>query len=145
MSEKTTVAAVEGLLVAHPSAPRLLGSRCKAGGTYYFPAEHTLCRTPTCSSTELESVELSTEGVLWSYTSANYKPPAPFVAKEPFEPFAIAAVTLEREQLTVLGQVVPGVGVDALKTGMAMELTLGTLHEDDEQRYLTWQWKPVGH
>ena len=45
-------------------------------------------------------MRLSRTGKVWSYTSANYKPPAPFVAKEPFAPFAIAAVELEEEGIT---------------------------------------------
>jgi uncharacterized OB-fold protein len=65
------------------------------------------------------------------------------VAKEPFEPFAIAAVELEEEGITILGQVADGIGVDALKTGMAMELVLRELYEDDEHVYFTWNWKPT--
>jgi len=82
-------------------------------------------------------------GKVWSYTSANYKPPLPFVAKEPFEPFAIAAVELEKEGITILGQVADGVGVDALATGMPMELVLRELYQDDEHVYFTWNWKPT--
>jgi uncharacterized OB-fold protein len=65
------------------------------------------------------------------------------VAKEPFEPFAIAAVELEEEGMTILGQVADGVGVDALTTGMPMELVLRELYQDDEHIYFTWNWKPI--
>jgi hypothetical protein len=65
------------------------------------------------------------------------------VAKEPFEPFAIAAVELEEEGITILGQVADGIGVDALKTGMPMELVLRELYEDDEHVYFTWNWTPT--
>jgi uncharacterized OB-fold protein len=40
--------------------------------------------------------------------------------------------------------VVPGWGVSDLAVGMEVELVLGTLYEDDENEYLTWQWQPVG-
>jgi uncharacterized OB-fold protein len=120
-----------------------MGTQCRACGTYFFPAEKTFCRNPACDHADLAEVKLSRRGKVWSYTSANYKPPAPFVAKEPFEPFAIAAVELEEEGITVLGQVADGIGVDALKTGMPMELVLRELYEDDEHVYLTWSWKPV--
>ena len=142
MTEKTHAPAVEGLFTMDPLAPRLLGTQCRACGTYFFPAEKTFCRNPRCDRADLQEVELSPNGTLWSYTSANYKPPAPFVAKEPFEPFAIAAVELEQEGLTVLGQVVAGVGVEDLTTGMPMELVLEELYEDDEHVYMTWKWKP---
>ena len=125
------------------SQPRLLGTQCRACGTYFFPAETTFCRNPSCDRADLEPVELSRTGTVWSYTSANYEPPSPFVAEHPFQPFAIAAVELEKEGITVLGQVADGIGVDALQTGMPMELVLRTLYEDDDRVYLTWKWRPV--
>jgi uncharacterized OB-fold protein len=144
MSEKTRAPAVEGLFTMDPSEPRLVGTRCRGCGTYFFPAEKTFCRNPACDDASLEEVALSRTGKVWSYTSASYKPPPPFVAKEPFEPFAIAAVELEAEGLTVLGQVADGIGADALRTGMEMELVLRELYEDDDHVYLTWSWKPLG-
>jgi hypothetical protein len=143
MTEKTNVPVVEGLFTMDPRAPRLLGTRCRACGTYFFPAERAFCRNPACDRADLEEVQLSRTGRLWSYTSANYKPPAPFVAKDPFEPFAIAAVELEQEGMTILGQVVDGVAVGELRTGMPMELVLAALYEDDEHVYFTWKWTPM--
>jgi uncharacterized OB-fold protein len=143
MKEKTRTPAVEGLFTMPPHQPHLLGTRCGGCGTYFFPVEKTFCRNPACDQADLQEVELSRIGKLWSYTNANYKPPAPFVAREPFEPFAIAAVELEKEGVTILGQVADGLSVDALKTGMSMELVLRELYEDDEQIYMTWSWKPV--
>ena len=55
----------------------------------------------------------------------------------------VLTVELERERMVVLGQVVPGVGVESLAAGMEMELVLGTLYEDDENEYVVWKWKPV--
>ena len=143
MTDKTNAPAVEGLFTMHPSAPRLLGTQCRACGTYFFPAERSFCRNPGCDKADLQEVELSRTGKLWSYTGANYKPPAPYVAKEPFEPYAIAAVELEKEGLTILGQVADGILPNALRTGMAMELVLRELYQDDEHVYLTWNWKPI--
>ena len=142
MSQKSRAPAVEGLFTMDESEPRLLGTQCRACGTYFFPAETTFCRNPSCDRADLEPVELSRTGTVWSYTSANYKPPSPFVAEEPFQPFAIAAVELEKEGITVLGQVADGIGVDALQTGMPMELVLRELYEDEEHIYMTWSWKP---
>ena len=143
MTEKTRVPAVEGLFRMDPDRPHLLGTRCRSCGTYSFPAEQGFCRNPRCNASDLEEVELSRTGTLWSYTSAGYQPPPPFVAKEPFEPFAIAAVSLEREGMTILGQVAAGTGVDGLTTGMRMELVLDELYEDEERTYMTWKWKPA--
>ncbi len=142
MTQKQKLPAVDGFFTLD-DPPHLLGTQCTVCGVYYFPRENVMCRRPQCVSTEFREVELSRRGKIWSYTNACYQPPAPFVAKDPFEPFAIAAVTLEKEGLTILGQVADGLNVDALQTGQSVELTLGTLYEDDDNEYLTWQWKPV--
>ena len=143
MSDKPQVPAIDGWYTMNADAPHLIGSRCSVCGTYFFPKQDRFCKNPACDGTEFEEVELSRTGTVWSYTNACYQPPEPFVAPDPFEPYAIAAVQLEKEQMTVLGQVVEGVGVEDLKVGMTMELVLETLHEDDEDTKLTWKWKPV--
>jgi hypothetical protein len=33
--------------------------------------------------------------------------------------------------------------VEALETGMPMELVLRPLYEDDDHVYMTWKWKPT--
>ena len=125
-------------------APHLIGTRCAACGTYYFPKLETLCRNPACESTQFETVELSRTGTVWSFTNACYQPPEPYVAADPFVPYAIAAVELAREKMIVLGQVVDGVDVGQLRTGLAMELVVETIPDaGDPQGRLTWKWKPV--
>src|SRR5579875_2272298 len=141
---KTKVAAVEGWFTLDPVAPALLGSKCRACGTYAFPAETLQCRNPECQSTAFDQVELSRRGTVWSYTDARYQPPPPYVAAEPYEPFTLAAVELAKEKMVVLGQVVPGVTVADLHVGDQVELVLGTLYEDDDHEYLVWKWRPVG-
>src|SRR5690349_24208041 len=89
-------------------APALRGVRCNACGTYYFPPQVSFCRNPRCNGEAFEPVELSRTGKLWSWTNACYAPPEPFVAAEPYRPFAIAAVELAKEKMIVLGPVVGG-------------------------------------
>jgi hypothetical protein len=144
VSEKKDVPAIAGWFTSTPDGPALLGTRCTECGTYFFPKEKTFCRNPGCASTSFEEVPLSRRGTLWSYTNAGYQPPEPFVPEKlPFEPFALAAVTLGKEKLTVLGMVPAGIACADLRVGMEMELELGTLHEDETNRYLTWKWRPV--
>ena len=142
MSEKPRAAAIEGWHTMDDK-PHLIGSRCQDCGTYFFPRQEDYCRNPNCDCVEFEDVELSRTGHIWSYTNACYQPPAPYVAADPFEPYAIAAVQLEKEQMTVLGQVIEGVGVEDLKVGMPMELVLETLHETDDDIKVTWKWRPI--
>jgi uncharacterized protein len=126
--------------------PALLGTRCRSCGTVFFPRETAFCRNPACSGTELDEVELSRRGRVWSYTDARYQPPPPYIPQtDPYEPFALAAVELEREGLVVLGQVAQGYGVADLAVGAPVELVIEPLYEDDDEggTTVTWRWKPV--
>lgn len=121
----------------------LIGTRCVDSGTYFFPPERVMSRAPGYADSELVEVELSTTGRLWSYTDAQYQPPEPFIPlSDPYQPYCLAAVELEKEKLVVLGQVVPGVTIDDLQVGMEMELVAGTLYEDDDNEYIVWKWRP---
>jgi uncharacterized OB-fold protein len=143
MSEtRETTPAVEGWFDIDSEGPRLIGTRCGECGTYYFPKETVFCRNPTCASTALDEVRLSPRGRLWSFTNNCYAPPAPYVAPDPFVPYAIAAVELEEEKLVVLGQV-EGAGVEDLEAGMEMELTLAPLFEEDGREVIVWKWRPA--
>lgn len=153
---KARVPAVEGWFTMPPDSEAfpedgsglrgitLLGTRCSSSGTYFFPPERTMSRAPGHAGASLDEVALSTAGTLWSYTDAQYQPPAPFVAAtDPYEPFCLAAVELAEEQLVVLGQVTAGVGIDDLTVGMPMELVADVLDEDDDTTYVVWKWRPV--
>jgi uncharacterized OB-fold protein len=141
---KKRVPAVEGWLNIDPGHPRLIGTKCTKCGSIFFPRETVRCRNPRCGHNALADVELSPKGKLWSFTGAEYQPPAPYVPRhDPFKPFAIAAVELEAEKITILGQVVEGVKVADLKIGQDMELVLDTLLEDAETETIVWKWAPV--
>lgn len=130
---------LEGWFTLDERKPHLLGSRCTACGSYYFPKLKGFCRNPDCAGESFEEVKLSRTGRLWSFTNAAYQPPEPYVAAEPFQPFGIAAVELEKERMIVLGQIARGVPLASLRAGLAMELILEPL--DDGK--LTWKWKPA--
>lgn len=136
------VPVIEGWFTTGPE-PALLGTRCAACGTVFFPRAAGLCRNPACSGRDLEEVELSRTGTVWSCTDARYQPPPPYLAAGPYEPFAIAAVELAAEQLVVLGQVATGYGVEDLAVGSLVELVIETLHELDGVPQLVWRWKPL--
>ena len=142
MSDKPLSPAIEGWHTME-AKPHLSGTQCKACQTYFFPAQSQYCKNPGCDSTDFREVELSRTGLIWSYTNACYQPPSPFVAPEPFEPYAIAAVQLEKEQMVVLGQVVKGTDVADLRVGMPVELVLEPLHETEDDIKLTWKWQPL--
>jgi uncharacterized OB-fold protein len=141
VSARSRVAAIEGWYTLD-DPPHLLGSRCRSCGSYFFPRLSTFCRNPACEGTAFEDVELSRTGRIWSYTNACYQPPPPYVAADPFVPFAIAAVELSAERMIVLGQMVAGVDVAQLKVGMPVELVLETLYSEGATDKVVWKWKP---
>ncbi len=136
--------AVEGWFTTG-SEPALLGTRCRACGTVFFPREESFCRNPACSGEAFDEVPLSRRGTVWSYTDARYQPPPPYIPRtDPYEPFALAAVELEAEGLVVLGQVADGYGVADLSVGTEVELVVEPLYTDDDgTTRTTWRWRPV--
>ena len=145
MSSATASPAIEGWFTTEGS-PALLGSRCTACGTVFFPREEAFCRNPGCTGEAFDEVPLSRRGRVWSYTDARYQPPPPYVPRTgAYEPFALAAVELEAEGLVVLGQVADGYGVDDLAVGADVELVVEPLYTDDDGvERTTWRWRPVG-
>jgi uncharacterized OB-fold protein len=143
VSDRTGAPAIDGWYTLDENEPHLIGSRCAACGTYSFPPRNRFCPNPGCGGTELQRAPLSRTGILWSYTNACYQPPEPYISADPFLPFAIAAVALEKEKMIVLGQVVTGVGVEQLRIGMPMQLVLETLYEEPPSERVVWKWKPA--
>lgn len=124
---------------------RLLGTRCAACSSVFFPREDRFCRNPGCAGGELVEVPLSRRGRVWSYTDGRYRPPAPYVSDpdQEWQPYALLAVELEAERLVVLGQGAPGVSAAQLAVGMEVEAVPGVLNEDADTTWTTWHWKPV--
>ncbi len=142
MADREQVPAIEGWFTTDPE-PRLLGTQCVDCRTYFFPKESTYCRNPGCQSTQFEEVRLSRIGTIWSYAEHFYKPPAPYIADDPFEPYTIAAVELAEEKLVVLGQVATGVESSDLKAGMQVELVVERIYDQGDVEHTVWKWKPI--
>jgi uncharacterized OB-fold protein len=123
---------VEGWYSTDDGDPHLIGGKCTECGTIVFPPREGACPNPNCDSDTLTPTPLSRRGTVWSYTENHYAPPAPYVAAEPFEPYALAAVELAEEGLIVLGKVVEGTLAADLRVGMEMELTTMPLYVDDD-------------
>lgn len=134
--------AIEGWFTTG-AEPRLIGTKCTTCGNLSFPRATTFCPNPACAGTEFTDTELSRTGTVWSYTDAQYQPPAPYIpAADPYVPFALAAVELP-EGIVVLGQVADGYGVDDLTVGAEVELVVETLYTDETGERTIWRWKPV--
>jgi uncharacterized OB-fold protein len=123
--------------------PQLIGTRGKQTGSFFFPPTGAIAADPAAPFEEREEVKLSRRGKVWSWTTGNYAPPAPYVSPDPFEPYAVVAVELPEEKMVILGQLASGYDVQDISLGQEMELVLGTLFEDDDNEYLIWKWRPV--
>ncbi|MEV7324904.1 zinc ribbon domain-containing protein [Streptomyces sp. NPDC093970] len=136
---------VEGWFTGEGEEFRLLGTRCAACASVFFPREDAHCRNPGCAGGDLEEEPLSPRGRIWSYTDSRYRPPSPYESdpERPWVPYALIAVELESERIVVLGQAVAGITVADLAVGMEVEVVPGVLGEDPEAACTTWHWRPV--
>lgn len=139
---KPRVPAAEGWFTTDEAQPHLVGARGTESGSYFWPTGVAVSGNPRAPGEEREEVLLSRTGRLWSWTTNHYAPPEPYVAPDPFVPYTVCAVELEREQMVVLGGLATGADPALLEVGMEMELVLGTLFEDDEHEHVVWQWAP---
>ena len=114
----------------------LLGMRCPRCGVCVFgPA--TFCQS--CTSPDLEAIELVSEGILYSYTIVRVPPPG---WPGPV-PYVLGEVELP-EGPHVLAEVVD-CAHDDLKVGMPMALALRTVAMDgvaDSER-VVYKWRPA--
>ncbi|ARP69191.1 benzoylsuccinyl-CoA thiolase [Streptomyces pluripotens] len=139
--------AVAGWFTGEEDGFRLLGTRCQACASVFFPREDDHCRNPHCAGGVLEEVPLSRYGRVWSYTDSRYRPPSPYVSNPdlPWVPYTLIAVELEAERIVVLGQAAPGVTTADLAVGMEVEVIPGVLQKDPEAALTTlttWNWRP---
>lgn len=113
-----------------------------------FPPRAGACPNPDCESDELETTALSRTGRVWSYTENRYAPPPPYKAADPFEPYALVAVELEREGIIVLGQAPKGVLATDLRVGMRMQLETDVLYSEvgddgNVTEHIVYVWAPA--
>lgn len=142
---RTRKAVVEGWFAGEGEEFALLGTRCRACASVFFPREDAFCRNPGCSGRELDEVPLSRRGRVWSFTDGRYRPPAPYVSdpERAWEPYVLLAVELEAERMVVLGQAPPGTAAEEITVGMEAEVVPGVLNEDDEHIWTAWHWRPL--
>ena len=111
----------------------LLGTRCRQCGAHFFGGV-VLCRR--CSSGELEPVELSNQGTLYSYTIVRI-PPAGWPGGVPY---ALGQVELP-EGPHVISEVVD-CPYEKLRVGMKLELALAVGGEDTRGNELVvYKWR----
>ena len=113
----------------------LLGAHCRQCGEYFF-GEVVFCRN--CSSSDLEPVELSKQGTLYSYTIVRV-PPAGWPGSVPY---ALGQVELP-EGPHIVSEVVE-CPFEQLKVGMKLEMALVVGGEDAEgNEVIVYRWRQL--
>jgi uncharacterized OB-fold protein len=134
-------AIAEGLFTETAEGPRLIGSRCRNCGTVTFPRQSSCAR---CTSTDVEEHLLARRGTLWSWTVQRFRPKTPPYAgpaAEEFEDYGVGYVELPGE-CRVEARLSES-DADALRIGMAMEVTLLPAMRADGSEAVTFGFSPV--
>ncbi len=134
----------DGLFTWPAAEPRLLGSRCVSCGAYTFPAQSGC---PRCAGTDMESVELSRRGTIWTWTTQEFLPKAPPYAgpetAETFEPYYVGYVELAGE-LRVESRLV-GFEDAAPRIGQQVAMVVVPFKTDEDGReVMVYAFGPAG-
>lgn len=118
--------------------PRLIASQCRSCGELFFPKkENGLCGY--CQSNELEEVELSGRGEVYSYTVVTQRP-SEFYKGE--VPYVLGFVELpEGIRIETL---FTGCDPGALHLGMDVEMVIERLHQDENGNdVMAYKFRPA--
>lgn len=133
----------EGLFTWPSDNPRLIGSKCNNCGEVVFPAQKTCS---ACCLQDCVNIELSTRGILWSWTIQGFPPKSPPYARretpESFIPYGVGYVELP-EKVRVETRLTRN-DPDKLEIGMTMELVIEKFMQDaDGNDVMSFAFKPV--
>jgi uncharacterized OB-fold protein len=119
----------------------LLASRRRSSGAVKFPAERPELFDGT---DDLESIELSTEGTLYTFTTQEYAPPLPYKGdrNEGFKPYVVGFVELPEGVL--VETLVIGAQAGELRIGQQLVSTTTELNNTvDGNTYTTFAFTPA--
>ena len=116
---------------------QLLGSKCQNCGEVSI-GTNAVCLN--CGSDQIEAIELSAEGQLWTYTVIRHKPPGDYLGPDPFEPFALGLVELP-DGVRIMSPIEGD--VESLQIGAKLRLTPWILQSGDGQAYRAFRFAPA--
>jgi uncharacterized OB-fold protein len=136
----------EGLFRVDGERAVLFGSRRRSTGVVKFPAERReLFDASPETQADIEPVELSTEGTLYTFTTQEFVPPLPYKGnRDPkmFRPYIVGFIELE-EGLLVESLIIDTAAGD-LQIGQPMVSTTTTLDTEAGESFLTFAFRPAG-
>src|SRR5262245_16569719 len=136
-----TTLIAEGLFRIDGDRAVLLGSKRRSTGVVRFPAERPELFDGT---DDIEPVELSTEGKLFTFTTQEFAPPLPYKgdrSPEGFKPYVVGYVELPEGVL--VESLIVGAGAGDLRIGQRMVSTTTTLDTTDGQSFVTFAFTPA--
>ena len=141
-----TALITEGLFRVDGDRAVLFASRRRSSGVVKFPAERPelFDGTPEIQD-DIEAIELSTEGTLYTYTTQEFAPPLPYKGnRDPkvFKPYVVGFVELAEGVL--VETLIVGATPDQLHIGQPLVSTTTALQLADGESVLTFAFRPAG-
>jgi uncharacterized protein len=140
-----TALITEGLFRVDGDRAVLLASRRRSSGVVKFPAERPeLFDGDPEIQGDIEAIELSTEGTLYTYTTQEFPPPLPYKGnRHPnvFQPYVVGFVELP-EGVLVESLIVGA--TDDIRIGQRLISTTTLLDTADGQSLVTYAFRPAG-
>jgi uncharacterized OB-fold protein len=140
-----TALITEGLFRVEGARAVLFASRRRSSGAIKFPAERPeLFDGDPEIQADIEAIELSTEGTLYTYTTQEFAPPLPYKGnRDPkvFKPYVVGFVELTEGVLveTLIVEAAPA----ELRIGQPLVSTTFTLETADGASLLTFAFRPA--
>ena len=135
----------EGLFRVDGERAVLLGSRRASTGVVKFPAERPeLFDANPEIRADIEPLELSTEGTLYTFTTQQFPPPLPYKGnRDPktFKPYVVGFIELP-EGLLVESLIIDVAAAD-LQIGQRMVSTTTMLETEAGESLLTFAFRPA--
>jgi len=140
-----TTLITEGLFRVDGNRAVLFASRRRSTGVVKFPAERPeLFDGAPEIQDDIEAIELSTEGTLYTYTTQQFPPPLPYKGnRDPkvFKPYAVGFVELPEGVL--VETLIIGVDATDLRIGQRLVSTTTTLETSDGKSLVTFAFQPT--
>ncbi|MEE6137573.1 OB-fold domain-containing protein [Mycobacterium sp. 050128] len=140
-----TAPITEGLFRVDGGRAVLFASRRRSTGAVKFPAERPeLFDGDSEIQHDIEPIELSTEGTLYTYTTQEFPPPLPYKGnRDPkvFQPYVVGFVELAEGVLveTLIVDAIPA----ELRIGQPLVSTTTTLETADGRSLETFAFRPA--
>jgi uncharacterized OB-fold protein len=140
-----TALITDGLFRVDGDRAVLFASRRRSSGVVRFPAERPeLFDGDPEVQRDIEAIELSTEGTLYTYTTQEFPPPLPYQGnRDPkvFKPYIVGFVELPEGVL--VETLIVGATPAELSIGQSLVSTTTTLEPVDGEAVLTFAFRPA--